>query len=474
MGSGDVRLDRRTQGVAARMGRNPSASIPEAMGGVADREGTYRLLGNPRVRQEVILEATRHKTIERAYEAGRVRVVHDTTEVRFSGEQRREGLGWLDGDGQGYFLHGALVTGLDGVPLGMVAYQTLFREGEPRGNKKRGSRKADYLREDKESLRWLDVFEMADASLAGIEAVHVFDSGADDFHLIWKVQEALSRSVHGEKSYATFRAHHDREVLVRGVKGQERLFKVWGTVPATFSRQANVSARRDKKDNRRRSAKDRKRHPPRTARTAHLEVRAAPVQVLRPTGVPTTFPKALQLNAVSVREPHPPKGQAPIEWMLLTTAPIDTAEDVAAVIEHYCGRWVVEEFWKALKTGCALEKRQLETRRSHLNALAIFIPIAWNLLKLRDLARDQAGAQASEVLTDTQLRLLRAALLKRHGTHLPDAPTNRDVLLGIATLGGHIKNNGDPGWMVLGRGYEQVLTMELGWELALTTGVAKM
>ena len=39
-------------------------------------------------------------------------------------------------------------------------------------------------------------------------------------------------------------------------------------------------------------------------------------------------------------------------------------------------------------------------------------------------------------------------------------------MLGIAALGGHIKNNGDPGWLVLGRGFARFLEAEEGWALA--------
>ena len=46
---------------------------------------------------------------------------------------------------------------------------------------------------------------------------------------------------------------------------------------------------------------------------------------------------------------------------------------------------------------------------------------------------------------------------------LPARPTVRDAMLAIAALGGHVKNNGDPGWLVLGRGLHDLLLLELGW-----------
>jgi hypothetical protein len=47
--------------------------------------------------------------------------------------------------------------------------------------------------------------------------------------------------------------------------------------------------------------------------------------------------------------------------------------------------------------------------------------------------------------------------------------TVRDAMLGIAALGGHIKNNGDPGWLVLGRGLTRSLEADECWRLARTS-----
>ena len=120
---------------------------------------------------------------------------------------------------------------------------------------------------------------------------------------------------------------------------------------------------------------------------------------------------------------------------------------------------MIEEYFKALKTGCAYEKRQLETAHSLLNALALLAPVAWRLLLLRHLSREAPERPASAALTPTQLAVLRA-VAKRP---IPDKPTVQDAMLAIAGLGGHLPRNGDPGWLVLGRGMHDLLLLELGW-----------
>jgi IS4 transposase len=39
----------------------------------------------------------------------------------------------------------------------------------------------------------------------------------------------------------------------------------------------------------------------------------------------------------------------------MTTEAVETAEQVAAVVDAYRARWLIEEFFKALKTGCGFE-----------------------------------------------------------------------------------------------------------------------
>jgi hypothetical protein len=136
-------------------------------------------------------------------------------------------------------------------------------------------------------------------------------------------------------------------------------------------------------------------------------------------------------------------------------------------VDAYRCRWVIEEYFRALKSGCAFEKRQLESMHTLLNALALFVPIAWRLLALRTIGRDTPDTPATEVLTAVQIRCLSFLLRHRKRPDLPSNPTARDALMGIAGLGGHIKNNGDPGWIVLGRGLDTLLTAQLGYQAAI-------
>ena len=89
-------------------------------------------------------------------------------------------------------------------------------------------------------------------------------------------------------------------------------------------------------------------------------------------------------------------------------------------------------------------------------ACSPLLPIACRLLLLRRLAR--TDAKASDVLTPTQIAALRIISPVTLGTH----PTAKEALLAVAAVGGHFKSNGEPGWLVLYRGFKDVLLVEMG------------
>ncbi len=165
-------------------------------------------------------------------------------------------------------------------------------------------------------------------------------------------------------------------------------------------------------------------------------------------------------------EPTPPAGEAPVEWLLYTSEAISTDEQIRAVVEGYRTRWVIEEYFKALKTGCAFESRQLESAHALFNLFAYCSVVAYALLLMRTLARAKKNTPATDVFNTTQLKCLR--LLSRG--KLEKTPTAREALLRTAALGGHIKNNGEPGWRTLSRGWQKLLAAEEVLQLARAAG----
>jgi hypothetical protein len=173
-------------------------------------------------------------------------------------------------------------------------------------------------------------------------------------------------------------------------------------------------------------------------------------------------PEVLEVNLVRVWEPLPPAGEVPVEWLLFTTEPIETTAQLERVVDLYRARWTIEEYFKALKTGCSMEKRQLMDYESLCNALALFVPIACRALLLRTSAHDSPDEPAVLNLDNDELQVLRLQKPK----YLSATPTNQEVLLAVASMGGHIRWNGAPGWLTILRGLEHLALMTSGWRLA--------
>jgi hypothetical protein len=429
----DPRLTKRLQSIVAAVGLDPTASLPKLLKD-AELEGAYRFFSNPRVTLEAIMAPHFEATRTRAANEQCVRVIHDQTEFSYRPHGKRRGLG--NRSYQGFSGHFSLVIAGDESrkPLGLAGLHTWVRGAT----------------EQTEQSYWLRQVEAtADRLGRGTKAVHVMDRGAQDYILLHALIVADHRFV--------------IRVSNRYVAGPDGGRVRLGDLLCN----GHVSERRVFLNRRPRIAWEalRKIHPPRDARETTLFFAAQQVELSRPPLIAkrkdrlAPLAKSIRLNAVRVWEPDPPNGEEPVEWFLLTNEPIETDEDVCAVVDHYRARWTIEEYFKALKTGCAFERRQLHDYESLLNALGVFAPLAYHVLLLRTQARAQPDAPAQTVASAEQIEVLRALGRRK----LPPHPTARDVLLAIAALGGHIKYAPDPGWLTIARGFEKLELLTEGW-----------
>jgi hypothetical protein len=455
-GLGDLRLENRLVALAERIRATPAESFPELSGSEAELTALYRFLNNKSVSAEVIMEPHKKQTALRCAEAGSVFVIHDTSEVEFAGVAKRKGLGRLRGESsQGFLLHAALAVAADGSgrPLGVLGAQTWVRgaAGTSRhedGRKKCGGAYADETQ--KESNRWWKLIDETENRLGGVKAIHLFDREGDAYVL-------LRTALDNEARFIT-RMARDRVVLDENGDRIGRASELLIDVVDAFTLEVPLTARAAKPT-------PRSTEQPREARLARIAVGATKMLLAPPNYIDGT-PESLEVNVVYVHEIDVPDGADPVSWVLITSEPIDTAAQIRAIVDAYRTRWLIEEFFKALKTGCALEKRQLESFTSIQAALAIFLPIAWQLLLLRSLARTSPDEPAELVLTNTQVDVLRAAV---PSASLPPRPSVAQALYAVAYLGGHYRGRG-PGWLVLGRGLEKLLDLETGWRLAVRLG----
>ena len=221
---GDVRRTRRLMSIVRRVQRCPSATFPRAMGSTSELEALYRFTTNMSFSAEDILAPHFSGSVERARGQDEVLVLHDSSDVLYGGESRREGLGPASAaSNQGFLLHASLLCSADGqrTPLGLAALETITRAHKPFRPKKR--LRPELHDPNRQSLRWGRGVETVESRLQRPhKAIHVMDASGDMYDLLQQLCDSDVRFV--------IRVSYPNRV-VKTPKAFERLFARCSTRP---------------------------------------------------------------------------------------------------------------------------------------------------------------------------------------------------------------------------------------------------
>jgi Transposase DNA-binding/Transposase DDE domain len=453
---GDERRNKRLMRLVGAVGRDPSGSFPRAMGSDAELEAFYRFINNDSFSAEAILAPHVEATLRRGREARSVLVLHDSTYVELPGPPERGGMGvTTTNNRRGFLAHVSLITTEVGpVPLGVAHVSTLTRTGT-KWKARKNRAQIDKNDKGRESTRWLKAMEAIEAARGDdFEAIHVTDAEGDFFEFLSTMHSKGARFVIRAAQLNRMVSHGDDRGSLRDAIDQLRP-NVFRDVELNARKYApgSVGSTRLKK------------HPPREARTARCAVASTRLRVER-TRYTKGSGEPFDINIVRVWEPHPPDGRTAVEWVLFTTEPVSSKKQQLRVVDIYRQRWLIEDYFKALKSGCSLEKRQVDSYSAMRRVLCLLLPLAYRLLRLRGLSRTAAQQSASIAFDPTDLILIARAQPKP--ANVPKKMA--DALALLAKMGGHITNNGPPGWMTLGAGYEKLLLLKLGFEMGRDFG----
>ena len=438
---GDERRRKRLVRVVLDLLEDPSRSIPKASGTWAGAKGAYRFFSNPNVTRESVMKAHWEQTAERIQSRDSVLVVEDTTFLNFTHHPGTKGLGKIGNRNaknplQGVLVHSALAVevGTHRV-LGLIDQEVIIREEYQSPEESR----ADRQGRPRESAKWMTCARRAIDRVGKADGlIFTFDREGDVFEVIEELQDKGGRYV--------IRAAWNRRT--EGSDGVEaHLLDQIQAEPVLGELEVEVPAGAGRK-----------------AHRVTLELRAATYQVLPPRRCERKEPVDVRVGCA--KQERAADGETPLEWVLLTSEAISTAQDVQAVIGHYTGRWKIEEWHKVLKTGCKIEERELEEWDRLDVLLGVLSVVAWRLLILRDAARF-GDASVDDYLSKTEQAVLRGMDPK-----LPKDASLRDFLRSIAKLGGFLarKRDGDPGWITLWQGFTRLRDLDRGFRLAKTQG----
>jgi hypothetical protein len=434
---GDPRRTRRLVASAARIADRPKGSLPSKFDWNGLR-AVYRLMNRPETTHAQVLAP--HARQVRAAMAGQplALVVHDTTELDFTSHRALRGTGPLGagGAGRGLLQHNSLAVLPSGLLLGLAHQQVVPRQPAPPGETP-----AQRRRRPRESRLWLDGIAALGPAPPGSVWVDVADCGGDVFDAMH-----LSR---GLGHHFLIRAAQDRKVRV-GPPGEERDAYLRRHARALAPQATGTVAIASRGG--------------RPAREAKVALAAAAVWVLPPwpESQRTDARPPLRVWVERVWEPDAPAGVEPLEWVLLSSLPVESAEDLRQRQAWYALRWpTAEEFHQAEKTGCGEEELRFETAEAMAPMVALLSVVAVRLIQLRDAARHDPEAPAAAVASELEVRLVAG---QRPGAAAAATMTVREFVRAVARLGGFLGRAGDgePGWKTLWRGYQRLQDMVEG------------
>jgi hypothetical protein len=457
----DKRLNERLTMLLSAFAERPTASIPAACGGFNEMTAAYRFFDNEKTTYENILAPHAERTLERMAQQPVALLVQDTSELDFTRPQECViGAGSLDGSSRcGAFLHPLVAFTTDGTPLGVCWTKMWIRDDplEETQAEKKERRKATPI-EEKESIRWVEGLrqarEMAQ-QLPEVQCVCIADSEADIYELFSEPR--------GDRPVEWLvRACQDRAVLCDGDNSGDEARQLRAAVenqPVLFTKEISVRGRSQTKV----SCETRGRRQPRESRTAEVEVFAATV-TLRPPERPDRRLPPVTVNVVLVREKAAPSGDEPVEWLLVTTLSIASMEQVRAIIQYYTVRFLIEVFFRVLKSGCRVEERRFTHIDRLLPCVAVYMIVAWRTLMVCRLGRSCPELDCEAIFDPSEWKSVWMTVRR----HKPPrrVPRLSEILPLIAQLGGYVNypNRVDPpGPQTIWLGMQRMYDLALAW-----------
>ena len=454
---GDKRLSDRLVSCAASQAKLPDRSFcGVAEGKWAAAKAYYRFIDHPdeeAVSMDNILQPHRERTIRRMMAQKTVLCIQDGTGLNFTSLSSCTGLGVMGSNqtgaqSMGLHLHSTLVVTPDGLPLGVLRAECEAPEPKSTEDKRPSS---SIPIEEKKTFSWiLSLRDCKDVArrMPDTHVISVTDREADIYEVFDEHRKNPCPNVD-----LLVRAKHNRSI-----DGGSKLFEAVKDSPECGRFIIPV----DRKSARAKISKQ-KASPKRSKRMAEVSLRYQSLKLNPPFGADKdTLP--IPVTIVHVVEENPPEGEERIEWFLLTTVNVQSAEDAKDCLHWYCKRWRIEDWHRVLKSGCCIEDAAHETAERLKRSIAISLVIAWRIMLMTLLGREIPELPAEVLFSDIEIEVL-TAIAKQRTLEKPDN-IGKAVQL-VARLGGYLARNSDPppGHQLMWEGYITLRAMCAGYSL---------
>lgn len=444
---GDHRLNRRAVNILESLGLAPGRTIPQAFQSWSEIKACYNFFSNALVSDEKLIDPHIKNTIERMREYPTVLFLSDTSELDYNSKEAMSGRERITNKKQGLWLHSTIAVTPERLMLGILEANFWSRIPElPEDDAKYRTEQGKAPIETKESYRWLKNYrkscEVA-KDLQDTQIINIMDSEADIIDIYEDANAAQKQN-----NYADFiiRAKYDRLLVENGnedKKNRNKLREHLHNSPCLGEIEFTIPSTEKRK-----------------GRKVKQQLKAAQVIIK-----PANKESCAKINAIMAIERNPPEGEDPLMWILITSLPVETYDDVVKVVSYYLCRWEIEMFFKVLKSGCKIEERQLQTTDRMKSLIAVFMILAWRVLFTMMLGRVCGEMSCDDVFDEAEWKSVYKILNKKKA--IPKkAPSLKAFIEMVAILGGYVpnKNEEPPGVKVMWRGMSRMVDFAIAWE----------
>lgn len=385
----ETRLKNRLDIIRTQLSISGSAVINRWPGSLSDHHSVFRFLHNPRVNIKRMIDEVRRQTFKATKDEVHTLVLQDTCELNYNHingllQVNDPHIGLLsDNKSTGFYIHpGLMIDAENSIPLGLSSIQLWNRPfGSPNAIER------DYKKlpiEQKTSNRWLKCAEQSRRMVGDQRLLTLVGDRENDIY------EFLA-TVPNDLTHVLIRSSWNRK-LANGKQLDQELASVEWQGDFHLSLSGNDY---------------------RTKRRAHLAVKWTSVAISKPyrrRRLLSTYPDQVTVQVIKISElaDSVPAGEAPIDWRLLTTHPVNTLEQALQIIEWYKWRWFIEDFFRVLKTkGLEVESSQLSSGFALKKLVVLCMEEAFRILLMRQDRLGKANYELSNCFDQQQQHFLK-------------------------------------------------------------------
>lgn len=416
----------------------------------SEQRAYYRLLDNENLDLNDVKSFLYSDCCSQVSSGGHYLLIQDTTQPNFeknrSNISNTDGLGVIaDNKSLGFFLHPSLlVDANDKRSLGFVDIQTWSREVNTLTKLERKHRVNTTPIEDKESYRWISSIQSSKLHLPlDCRLTCISDREGDISELFIRIPD--------EYTDLLIRSNDNR-----CLKGGGKLYDHVENLPIMSSYELKIQG--DKRINRK-------------SRVAKINLKYSPVTI----APAKSKGKEIEVYVVEAKEDPStvPVGEDPIHWRLLTTHPVENAQQASLMIEYYKERWLIEQVFRLLKNkGLQIENSQMETGKALICLTLMGLYVVNKVMILHNASKEILPVAINNSFSEEEIACLKSCNKKYEGNTIKQKnPHPQDSLQWVywvlSRMGGwkpHEKNSA--GVISIFRGYNYFQQILEGWQMA--------